>query len=168
MDYLLIVLRVLHVVGGIVWVGAAILMNSFILPTAAATQDAGQQFMRHLMGRTRITATMTTSALLTVLAGFALMGRDAGAGSAWIRSGPGIGYSVGAVFALIGFVAGMLTGMTTGKLGRLGAEVKGQPTAEQAAQLNGLRKRLTVVGPINFYSLVIAAVLMAVARYLAF
>ena len=85
-----------------------------------------------------------------------------------MRSGPGIGYSVGAVFALIGFVAGMLTGMTTGKLGRLGAEVKGQPTAEQAAQLNGLRKRLTVVGPINFYSLVIAAVLMAVARYLAF
>jgi hypothetical protein len=33
MSYLILVLRVIHVLGGIFWVGAALLMNFFVGPT---------------------------------------------------------------------------------------------------------------------------------------
>jgi uncharacterized membrane protein len=168
MDYLVIALRLIHVVGGIVWVGSAVMLYKFVAPTVNATQDAGQQFMRHLMSRTRFTAVMTSAAILTIVAGLILMGRDASAGPTWIKSGPGIGYSIGGAFALVGFVCGMLVGMTTAALSRLGSEIQDRPTTEQSAKLERLRKRLNIVNPINFYSLLIAAALMAIARYLVF
>jgi uncharacterized membrane protein len=168
MDFLVIVLRLVHIMGGIIWVGAALTLNYFIGPSVAATDVAGQQFMRHLMLRTRFSNVMAVSAILTVLAGAILYGRDASAGPAWQSSGPGIGYGIGAVFGVVGLIFGMLIGITSGALARLGEQIQGKPTSEQAAKLDALRKRLNTLGPLNVYSLLIAAALMAVARYLVF
>jgi uncharacterized membrane protein len=168
MDYLVIVLRLIHVIAGIIWVGSALTMNIFIGPTVYATQESGQQFLRHLMTRTRFTATMTVSAILTIIAGGALIGRAAGAGSAWISSGPGIGFSIGAAFSLVAFVCGMLVGIDSSRINRLRGDIQGKPSAEQSARLASLSGRLRILGPINVYSLLIASILMAVARYLVF
>jgi uncharacterized membrane protein len=168
MDYLVIVLRLVHILGGITWVGAALILNFFVGPSVAATEVAGQQFMRHLMLKTRFTNVVTIAAILTVLAGAILYARDASAGPSWQSSGPGIGYGVGGAFAVVGLICGMIVGITSGALARLGQEIQGKPTEEQMRKLEALRKRLNTVGPLNVYSLLIAAGLMAVARYLVF
>jgi len=168
MDFVMIILRLIHILGGITWVGAALTLNYFIGPSVGATQEAGQQFMRHLMLRTRFTNVLSISAVLTVLAGLALYARDSSAGPAWQSSGPGIGYGIGSAFALVGLVCGMLVGITSGALARLGENIQGKPTNEQMAKLESLRKRLNLIGPFNVYSLIIAAALMAIARYLVF
>jgi uncharacterized membrane protein len=169
MNFLVIVLRLLHIISGVFWVGAGLVMFFFIGPTLGATAEAGQKFAQHLMTRTRFTAIMTVSAILTVLAGATLYWIDSkGLSSAWMHSGAGLGFGIGAFFALIGFIFGLMVGNTNGALAKLGAQIQGKPTPEQIAQIGALRKRLAVVSPINVYALIIAAVLMAIARYLRF
>ena len=169
MNSLVIVLRLLHIIGGVFWVGAGLVMFFFIGPTLGATAEAGQKFAQHLMTQTRFTAIVTTSAILTVLAGATLYWIDSdGLSSAWMHSGAGLGFGIGAFFALIGFVFGIMVGNTNGALAKLGAQIQGKPTPEQMAQVGALRKRLSVVSPINAYALIIAALFMAIARYLRF
>ena len=169
MNIFVIVLRLVLIISGVFWVGAGLVMFFFIGPTLGATADAGQKFAQHLMLRTRFTAILTTSAILTVLAGAILYWRDSdGFNSAWLHSGQGLGFGVGALFALIGLVFGAMVGNTNGALAKLGSQIQGKPSPEQMAQIGALRKRLALVSPINAYSLLIATLLMATARYLNF
>jgi hypothetical protein len=85
--------------------------------------------------------------------------------SAWTTSGPGIGFALGAIFALVGFSVGMLLSRTQHRLGVIGQSVKGSPTPDQAAELAAIQKRLATLTPINTVALVLAAVFMATARY---
>ena len=68
MNILVVVLRLIHVISGVFWVGAGLVMFFFIGPTLGATAEAGQKFAQHLMLQTRFTTILTTSAILTVLA----------------------------------------------------------------------------------------------------
>jgi uncharacterized membrane protein len=169
MNTLVLVLRLLHIIGGVVWVGGALAMNYFVAPTMRATGDAGKQFAGHLMGKTRFTAIMTHAAFATIIAGFWLYGIDSNwFTSDWQSSGPGIGFGIGALFALIGLFTGIMNGNNNKAMGRLGAAIQGKPTPEQAAKLGAIQKQQGWVVPVNTYSLILAVILMAVARYLRF
>lgn len=169
MDILVLILRLLHVVGGVFWVGGAVAMNFFVAPTMRATGDAGKQFAGHLMGRTQFSQFMMYSGIVAIVAGFILYGIDsAWFSSAWQSSGPGIGFGLGALFALIGMVTGIMNGANNRKMGALGAQIQGKPTAEQAAQLAAIQQQQAWVVPVNTYSLLLALILMAIARYLRF
>jgi hypothetical protein len=112
---------------------------------------------------------MTYSAISSVVAGFILYGIDSNwFTSAWQSSGPGIGFGVGALFALIGLVTGIMNGNNNKAMGRLGAQIQGKPTPEQAAKLAAIQKQQGWVVPVNTYSLLLALLLMAIARYLRF
>lgn len=169
MDLLMLVLRLLHVVGGVFWVGGAIAMNFFVGSTIRATGDAGKQFAGHLIGKTRFSQFMSYSGMISIVAGFILYGIDSNwFTSAWQSSGPGIGFGIGALFALIGMVSGIMNGSNNRKMGSLGAQIQGKPTSEQAAQLSAIQKQQAWVVPVNTYSLLLALVLMSIARYLRF
>jgi hypothetical protein len=144
-------------------------MNFFFGPTIGATGDSGKQVAGYLMGRTRFTAAMTGGALVTVMAGFLLYRIDSNwFSSAWQSSGPGIGFAIGARFALVGLVTGILNGNNNKAMGRIGAQIQGKPTTDQAARLGAIRKRQTWVVPANTYSLLLAVFFMAIARNLRF
>lgn len=169
MNTFVIVLRIFHILAGIFWVGAGLIMFFFIGPTLGATAEAGQKFAQHLMTRTRFTIIVSVSALLTVLAGAVLYWLDSdGLSSPWMHSGAGLGFGIGAGFGLLGLIFGMMVGQSNTALARLGAQIQGKPTPEQMTQLTALRKRLSVVSPLNAYSLLIAVFFMAIARYLRF
>jgi uncharacterized membrane protein len=169
MDYLTLALRLLHIIGGVLWVGGALAMNFFIGPTLRATGDAGKQFAGHLMAKTPFTTVMTASAYATVIAGVWLYGIDsAWFSSPWVRSGAGTGFSIGAAFALIGLVTGIMNGNNNRKLGQLGAQIQGKPTPEQMAALGAVQKQQAWVVPVNTYSLLLAVFFMAISRYLSF
>lgn len=169
MNYLTVVLRLIHIVGGIFWVGAGLLINFFIGPTLRATGDAGKQFAGHFMTRTRVVTVMNISVYGTVLAGLWLYGIDSGwLRSAWMKSSSGIGFTIGALFGLIGLVTGMINGSNNRKMAALGSQIQGKPTPEQAAQLGAIQKQQAWVVPVNSWSLLLAAFFMATARYFVF
>ena len=66
MNYLLLVLRLIHIVGGVFWVGSALLMNFFVGPTIRETGDAGKQFAGYFMTRTKFTVVMNVSVFATL------------------------------------------------------------------------------------------------------
>ena len=169
MNLYLIVLRLVHIVAGIIWGGGALIMEFFISRSVAATGEAGKQFMQDLMNRLRMHRFMTAMAILTILAGTLLYWHDSnGFTSAWMKGGAGTGFTIGAVFGLIAFIFGAIFGANNAKLGEIGAQIQGKPTEEQLTQIQAIQKRIKTVSPIHTYSMILAMLFMAVARYITF
>jgi len=169
MHILMLVLRLVHIVAGILWGGGALIMEFFIGRTIAETGEVGQKFVQHLMNKVRFHNFMTTMAFATILAGAGLYWIDSdGFSSAWMRSGSGTGVGIGAVFGLISFIFGAIFGSSNAKLGEVGAQIQGKPTEAQLAQIQALQKRIKTVSPIHVYSMILAIVFMSIARYFFF
>lgn len=161
--YLVWLLRIIHIVGGVIWVGGTLIMTFFVAPTVGATGEAGQKFIGHLMNNLKFSNRMAAASGLTILAGFILYFRG---GSALMESSFGIGLGIGAVFGLIGFVSGMLIGRTIKAMAQLGAQMQGKPSPDQLTQMQALQKRQMTVSMISTISVILATVFMAIARYL--
>ena len=169
MNYLILALRLIHIIGGVFWVGSSVMFKFYISPTIAATADSGQKFIAHLVTKTRLTSAITGSAVLTVLAGAALYWIDSqGLTSLWKSSGPGLGFGLGALFALVGLVFGMMVGRNVGILGRLASQVQGKPTNEQMSRIQSAQKQLGYAAPVSTLFLILALGCMATARYWLF
>ena len=162
----MLVIRLVHIFAAIVWGGGALLMSLFIGRGVAATGEAGQQFARHLTNTLRIHIFMTVAAVTTILAGVLLYWIDSyGFTSVWMRSGQGIGFGIGAGFGVIAFVTGAIFGNGNAKLGRIGAQIQGKPTADQFEQIQAIQRRNNAVSPIHVISMILAMFFMASARY---
>lgn len=171
--FLLNLFRFLHVVAGILWAGASIFYLFFIKPSVKSIGPAGPQFMQNLSQRRKFPIFMMITSLLTVLAGGALYWYLAGGLSLeWAKTGPGLGFTIGSVAALIAFFLGSLgIGPTSGQIGALGGKIaaSGQgPTPQQARELQTLESKLSVIENIEFVLLVISLLTMATARYWTF
>jgi uncharacterized membrane protein len=171
--YLLLFLRLIHVTAGALWVGGAISYLFFTKPSVKAIGPAGPQFMQNLAVRRKYPLFMVSVSLLTVLAGGVLYIYDAGGLSlAWIKTGPGLGFTIGSLAALVAFFVGNFSiGPTAAKMGALGGQIaqSGEaPTAEQVSALQALEKKLDRAEKIDFVMLTIAMLTMATARYWTF
>jgi len=169
MTYLIWLLRIIHILAGIFWVGGTLMMAFFIAPAVGATAEAGQKFVGHLMGNLKFSNRMSAAAGLTILAGFILYWIDSdGFSSAWMTSGAGRGFGIGAGFALVGLVVGIQVGRITKSMAQLGAQIQGKPSAEQMQQMGALRKQQATYSNANVVLLILAVIFMAIARYLVF
>ena len=171
MTYLIWFLRIVHILAGIFWVGGTLMMAFFIAPAVGATAEAGQKFVGHLMGNLKFSNRMSAAAGLTILAGFILYWIDSdGFTSAWMTSGAGRGFGIGAAFALVGLVFGILVGRTTKAMAQLAAQLsqQGKPSSEQMAQMGALRGRQVTYSNITAVLLILSVIFMAIARYLVF
>lgn len=169
MNSYLLVLRLVHIIAGIIWGGGALIMEFFIGRSIAATGESGKEFAQYLMTRLRMHRFMTVMAVSTILAGILLYWHDSdGFTSAWMTSGAGVGFGIGAVFGLVAFVSGATFGGSNAKLAQIGARIQGKPTDEQLAQTQALQKRIKIVSPIHTYSMILAMLFMATARYFVF
>jgi uncharacterized membrane protein len=162
---LTIVLRLIHILGGIFWVGAMILLAGFLIPTVRATGREGGRFMQTLMQQQRLQFYLGLAAALTVLSGITMYARLAAAThGAWAGSRPGIAYGVGAAAAILAAAAG---GGISGSAGRKMLAIgTAAPSAEQQAELGRLQGRMALGARVAAGLLVIAASAMAVGRYL--
>jgi uncharacterized membrane protein len=166
MIYLIWLLRIIHIVAGVIWVGGTLIMTFFIVPTIGATGESGQRFVGHLMNNLKFSNRMAAAAGSTILAGLILFWLDARAGEAWLRSSFATGLSIGAAFALVGFVFGLMTGRTAKAMAQLGAQIQGKPSPDQVAQMQAIQKRQSTYSTIAAMTLGLAVVFMAIARYL--
>ncbi len=162
MTYFIWLLRIIHIVGGVFWVGGTLILTFFIGPAVDATAEAGQKFVGHLMNNLKFSNRMSAAAGLSILAGVILFGLDARAGSAWVRSSMGVGLSIGAVFALIG----MMTSRSTKAMAALGAKMQGKPSPDQISQMQTIQKQQATYSIISAIALILAVTFMSIARYL--
>lgn len=171
MDTYMVVLRIVHILAGAFWVGAALTTILFLQSTAREIGPAAGPFMAHLGGKKRMADVVLAAAGLTVLAGLLMYWRvSGGLDGDWIASAPGISLTIGALCAIAAFALGLTivrpTIMATLALGREIATGGGPPTPDQQAQLRAYAQRSKTVGQAIVPLLVIAVIAMASARYL--
>jgi hypothetical protein len=165
-----IVLRLIHILTGIFWVGTIFLIAGFLIPTVQASGPEGGRFMQHLMLRRRLSVFLLIAMLLTVVSGFTMYARLAAAtGGAWAGTSPGIGYGVGALAAILAAVVGGAFGGPAAKrmaaIGQMASQGGGL-SAEQQAEMQRLQKRSAAGSRVTAGLLAVSAGAMAVARYL--
>ncbi|HWL91606.1 MAG TPA: isoprenylcysteine carboxylmethyltransferase family protein [Actinomycetota bacterium] len=108
MDTYMVVLRIVHILAGVFWVGAAFTTILFLQPTAREVGPAAGPFMAHLAGKKRLVDWVLLAAGLTVLAGLLMYWRvSGGLDPDWIGSAPGISLTVGALCAIAAFSLGL-------------------------------------------------------------
>lgn len=159
----LFLLRAIHVVGGVLWVGGVVLVSLFLLPATQALGPAAQPVIGFIMGKRKLPVYFMGLGILTTLAGVLLMMRNISlTDGTWARSPMGIGISVGAAAAILALIVGMTISAPTAK--RLGPPRPGAAplTDEERATL---LKRLALGSRLTFILLLIAALFMATARY---
>ena len=164
--YVVMALRVLHVACGILWTGAAALYLFLLVPNAKSDEAAGQKFMKNLGPRFGMMMRVVTT--ITVLSGGLLYARFLSGGMDWIwTTGPGLGFTIGALASLISYGMGAsIFGPTQEKIAALEASMGESPKPEQINEVERLKAYLMKNYRIDFVLLVVAVLAMATARYL--
>lgn len=166
MQFILIILRLIHIAAGAFWAGSALLIALVLLP---GVRKAGPGGERHLP-MAAISQAMSLAALLTTLSGLLLYGWVSRFAWGWIVSPLGIGFTVGSLAGLAAFLLGLLsTGPTAQKLAALGGQIAAAgspPKPEQAAELGRLQAKLATSSTVSTILTTAALAFMAAARYL--
>jgi uncharacterized membrane protein len=168
--FALYTLRILHIVVGVFWVGTVVFMAAFLTPSVRAAGPGGGAVFQQLMGVRRLPLWIMGAMVVTLLSGLGLYWRDsAGFQSAWLASGPGKVFGLGGAVAIGASILGLAVNMRAGR--RL-AEITGRlqsagrpPTPDEQATLAALQARLGRASVVAAVLLVIAMLLMAIARY---
>jgi uncharacterized membrane protein len=168
MDF--VVLRLIHILSGAFWLGAAVTMFVFLQPTAQATAPEGQRFMLHLLRNRRFSEVTLGAALLTGVAGGILFWRDTNGLQLDAMTQKGsLGFTVGGVAGGIALLAFLFVGYPAGRRliaigNRLETERRG-PSEEEQRILAAAQHTLNRIGSTVLVLLVLAAAAMATARY---
>lgn len=168
---LFLIARFVHVVAGVAWAGALIFIAWFLLPAARATGPASAPVIQQIMRVQRLPTHLMILMILTILSGLSLFYLDIVAfGPAWVHTGPGRTFSLGAALAILTALIGMFVNVPTSKkIGELGASIQASgaaASAEQAAELARLQNRLYRAAQVVAVLVLLAVTCMGVARYI--
>lgn len=169
MNIEVLVLRTLHVVGAVVWAGAAMFVSFFLLPAMSMAGPAGAPVMGALVKR-RLFVIIPTIAVITMLAGLRLLWlMSDGFSASYLASRSGATYVIGTVAALAAFTIFMMVNHPAiGRMGMLQQQMGQTPEAERGllmAQMNAVRSRVTMGARASALLLTVAAITMAIGRY---
>jgi len=169
MTYLLAVLRLIHIVAAVAWVGMGVTLMFFVAPAAASAGESGVRFMKSLYANTKFVMAFPATAGITMLAGLLMYIPFIGGG----RSFSTTGQIVLGIGALAGIAAGIHGGAVTGRATRAYYEALNKYVTDgQAIAADGLatlRELGMKVGShtrVSFIMMVVALIFMAGARYL--
>ena len=167
----IVVLRLIHVVSGVLWGGAIVFLSGFVMP---ALQQAGPAAAGPVMAglvQRRAMTFMPVVATLTILSGFRLYWiMSDGFGPAYVGSPMGLTFLVAGIAATIAFAIGMV--VTRPAMARVAALAQQVPSVPEAArppmqaEMQGLRARARTASLAVAWLVGLAAAGMAVARYL--
>lgn len=158
---LLLLARVFHIFGGVIWAGSMFALSFGVMPINAQHAAEGAGRWTGLVMR-RLGPVSGISALLTVLSGMYLF--------ATLHSGDhsvgGIVLSTGAAAAVLSMLVGFLVGKPAGmRLSKLQMEASSNPAAVNMAQLASLQRRAAVSSRVAGILLGLAVLSMAAFRY---
>jgi len=166
-----LVLRLIHIVLGIVWLGSGVFAAFFLIPALAGNRALMAPVMEGLQRR-RVFIVIPTAGLLTILAGIRLLWIDsAGFAESYMQTGPGRTFSVGGTAAIIALLLQVFVARPAGlRLGAIAAQLAASPAAADRERLSAeadrfRRRNMTATLAAVLFGL-LAASAMAVARYM--
>jgi len=144
-------------------------LATFINPALKATNGSGHKFIDYLITKKRFGTSAESAGSLVGIAGLLLYWHDTnGLTSAWMSASSGIGFAIGGIFGLIGYIFGIITDRQLKAIALLREQMGESPSAEQTSQLQTLEKKKDTNLNISTGTLVVCVWIMALARYFAF
>ena len=172
MNTLMIILRTIHILSGVFWVGFAIFNIVFLQPTIRAIGAEGQKTFQYLMRQTKLMTTVYVAATLTTITGIIQYGYVSHLQTAFLASGWGMVLTLGSVSGIIAwFIAIFMIRNLFNSIGKVGQEIQassGAPDSELMAKMTGLVSKLGLVGKTALAVMIISTIGMAAARYSIF
>jgi len=167
---MILVLRFLHIISGVFWVGGSLFAARFVLPSLKAAGPSAGPVLAELAKR-RVPASMMGAALVNVASGIWLMMIvSGGAPATWMQSGMGRTLGIGAALAILALVLGLTVSMpANARMAGISAAAKkrgGPPSAEESAELERLQARSNLAAIGASALLFLATGAMAVGRYM--
>lgn len=167
---MMLLLRLLHILGGVIWVGATVFTTFFLFPALRGNPAAAGQVMQGLNHR-RFMQIMPGIAIVTILSGSWMI---------WITSGGHLGmymqtrsghsFTTAGGLAIVAFFLGIFVGRPKGmKAAALGAQMAAVTDPAERAKLQQemvtLQQQSVIITVAVTVLLLIAAAGMAIARY---
>ena len=169
MQFLIILLRLVHIFAGIFWTGVTFFMYTVMKPAVKDSGEIGGKFMQHLNVHSKMSTFMGATASLTFLSGFFLYWWLSGFAVGWITSPTGLVLTIGSLAGTIGWIYGFFTHVPlNARMKSLVNEIAsagGPPSSEQMAEMQQVGGKLEKAGNVTTFILVIAVLGMAIARY---
>lgn len=167
----LLVLRLVHILGGIFWVGSLMFTSFFLMPALGSSPAVAGEVMAGLQKR-RLFTLLPIVALLTILSGLRLLWIvSAGFSDAYLSTSTGRTFSASAVAAIVAFLLSLLVSrpgfLRVGRLSATLATTTDQGARQRiSAEMQRLRRRVSIANAIVATLLLLTAAGMAIARYL--
>lgn len=166
---LVILLRLVHLLAGIFWVGGVIVLSLFVLPAQRAIGE-DNRFLKEIMVGQKLSTWFGISAGLSVLAGLVLYGRNVSlSDGAWASTMSAMTFGLGGALAVLAMIiGGGVSGRAQRRMALVGQEIAaagGPPSAAQRDELALLNRRVALGSKLTLGLLLGCTVLMAVARY---
>lgn len=168
----LLVLRVVHVLGGVFWLGSGLFTSLFLLPALAGSGADAGAVMAGLQRR-RLFTVLPVVAVLTILSGLRLMWIGSGGFSpAYFESGMGLTFAISGALAILGFLFSLLVArpamLRSGQLAASMGTVPAGPARDAISARIGVLQRRGALSSFAAVGLVtLAGAGMAVGRYVA-
>ena len=163
-EVLFLVLRTVHVISGVFWVGAAFLITGFVKPTARRLQGDGQRFFQALIFQSRLRRWIMVAAWTAVLSGGVLYWCDWRSG--WLVTRSGVALTIGALAAIAALVIGMcVLRVTANRMAALGKEIQnasGPLSEAQNQRMNALQQKMDRAGRVEVALFIVVLIGMAV------
>jgi uncharacterized membrane protein len=166
----ILILRLIHILSGIMWVGSGMYTSFFLVPALSGSPAVMGQVVAGLQRR-RVFLVLQIVAALTILSGLRLLWIDsAGFAESYMATGPGRTFSIGAAAAIIAAVLSF--GVSRPAVVRAGAVAASLAASTDAGErerltvrLDRLRRRGAVASTLGVGFGLLAASAMAIARY---
>jgi uncharacterized membrane protein len=173
-DYMIaeiLVLRLVHILGGIFWLGSGLFTSFFLVPALTQSGSAAGQVMVGLQQR-RLFTVLPTVGVLTIVSGLRLMWITSGGFSpAYFSTTVGRTYTLSGAAAILAFLLSTVlarpAAVRAATLGRtLATTTDSAAKSALTAEMESARRRGSIASKASIALLVFSAAGMAVARYL--
>jgi uncharacterized membrane protein len=167
----LLTLRIIHILGGIVWVGSLTFISLFLIPALRSSPAVAGQVMAALEKR-RLFNVLPIVALFTIASGLRLLAIDSvGFSGSYFSTSTGRTFGAGALVAIIAFLITLLISrpgfLRAGRLSASLATTTDEGARQRTmAEMQRLNRRVTIANAVVVVLLLLTAAGMATARYL--
>jgi uncharacterized membrane protein len=168
-DWLMIVLRLVHIFAGVAWAGAAALFFFFIEPTINKLGPDAEAFVDEVVNKRKLPLYMLSVATLTIVGGVLMYWHDTSFNLDTMGEPKYLVFGLGGLSAFIAWlIGGTILTPAIQRVGQIGGEIKaagGPPSAELMARMRAAQERVRTIGLIDLVLVGVAVLGMATARY---
>lgn len=165
----IVLLRLIHILFGVFWVGTAIFVNFILFPALKGDPATMGKVAGTLTAR-GMHKWMGIAAVLTLLSGFALVWKMSGGDMGTYARGAGRVFTMAGGLGVLAFLAGVIFARPAGlKAGQIGQALAAATDPAEKARLQGemaaIQKKTAFITMTVVVLLLLAVAGMAVARY---